>query len=118
MVPARRRPRGSGKRQKRGARERGGTNPILLLPEFLLVILNSDEFANQVSAMTSGSAQPQLPINRLSKIEFVLPPIALQKGFTQRVTEIRVMQAEQAASRQRLDDLFQSMLHRAFNGEL
>jgi len=26
--------------------------------------------------------------------------------------------AKQAASRQRLDDLFQSMLHRAFNGEL
>jgi restriction endonuclease S subunit len=62
-------------------------NPTLLLPEFLLVILNSDEFANQVSAMTSGSAQPQLPINRLSKIEFVLPPLALQKGFVQRVTE-------------------------------
>jgi hypothetical protein len=27
-------------------------------------------------------------------------------------------EASQAASRRRLDDLFQSMLHRAFNGEL
>lgn len=35
-----------------------------------------------------------------------------------RVTEIRAMQADQSASRKRLDDLFQSMLHRAFEGEL
>ena len=31
---------------------------------------------------------------------------------------IRALEADQAASRGRLDDLFQSMLHRAFNGEL
>jgi len=35
-----------------------------------------------------------------------------------RVTEIRAMEVEQATSRRRLDDLFQSMLHRAFSGEL
>jgi type I restriction enzyme S subunit len=94
------------------------TKPTLLLPEFLLVILNSDEFANQVSTMTSGSAQPQLPINRLAHIKFALPPLPLQKKFTQRVTEIRELEASQATSRTRLDALFQSMLHRAFNGEL
>jgi hypothetical protein len=35
-----------------------------------------------------------------------------------RVTDIRAMQVEQTASSRRLDDLFQSMLHRAFQGEL
>ncbi len=34
------------------------------------------------------------------------------------VTEIHAMQVEQTASRRRLDELFQSMLHRAFQGEL
>jgi hypothetical protein len=38
--------------------------------------------------------------------------------FSQKVTEIRELAAGQAASRQRLDDLFRSMLHRAFAGEL
>jgi len=42
----------------------------------------------------------------------------LQKEFAARVTEIRALQAEQAASRQRLESLFQSLLHRAFNGDL
>lgn len=47
-----------------------------------------------------------------------LPPLALQKEFASRVSEIHAMQAEQATSRRRLDDLFQSLLHRAFKGEL
>jgi hypothetical protein len=34
------------------------------------------------------------------------------------VSKIRTMQAEQTASRRQLDDLFQSLLHRAFQGEL
>jgi type I restriction enzyme S subunit len=94
------------------------TNPALLLPEYLLVILNSDGFMNQVNALTSGSAQPQLPINRLSQIMFLLPPLPLQKDFAQRAGEICEVKAQQAASRQRSEALFQSMLHRAFEGSL
>ena len=44
--------------------------------------------------------------------------VLLQEEFAARVGEIRVMQADQSASRKRLDDLFQSMLHRAFEEEL
>ncbi|TSA01599.1 MAG: hypothetical protein D4R81_05945 [Nitrospiraceae bacterium] len=47
-----------------------------------------------------------------------LPPLSLQREFAARVAEIRAMEAEQAASRHRLENLFQSMLHRAFKGEL
>jgi len=46
------------------------------------------------------------------------PSMALQKEFATRVGEIRAVQAEQTASRRRLENLFQSMLHRAFQGEL
>ena len=54
----------------------------------------------------------------LNEVEMLVPSLVLQKEFAARVSEIRAMQAEQAASRCRLDDLFQSMLHRAFQGEL
>ena len=47
-----------------------------------------------------------------------VPPLHLQKEFVKRVVEVRELEAVQAASKARLDDLFQSMLHRAFNGEL
>lgn len=45
-------------------------------------------------------------------------PFSFQYNFAARVTDIRTMENEQAASRYRLDDLFQSLLHRAFKGEL
>jgi len=47
-----------------------------------------------------------------------LPPLPLQKEFAARVSQIRAVQAEQSASRHRLEHLFQSLLHRAFQGEL
>ncbi len=50
--------------------------------------------------------------------EVPLPPLPLQREFAARVAEVRAMEAGQAESRQRLDALFQSLLHRAFAGEL
>jgi hypothetical protein len=34
------------------------------------------------------------------------------------VAEVRALETKQAESRRRLDDLFASLLHRAFRGEL
>lgn len=41
-----------------------------------------------------------------------------QQEFAARVSEIRAAQAEQAASRCQLENLFQSLLDKAFRGEL
>lgn len=57
-------------------------------------------------------------MTQLRALPVLLPPLPLQKEFAARVSDIRAMQVEQSASRRRLDDLFQSMLHRAFQGEL
>jgi hypothetical protein len=44
--------------------------------------------------------------------------MSLQNEFAKRVAEIRELEAGQATSRQRLEALFQSLLHRAFQAEL
>jgi type I restriction enzyme S subunit len=64
------------------------------------------------------AAQPLVSGNRIYPVPILVPPLALQKEFAAHVFESRAMQAEQTTSRRRLDDLFKSMLHRAFNGEL
>jgi type I restriction enzyme S subunit len=61
---------------------------------------------------------PILKKSLFERIQIPVPPLPLQKDFAVRVTEIRAVQTDQSASRKRLDDLFQSMLHRAFEGEL
>ena len=55
---------------------------------------------------------------KVMTLEVPLPTLSLQKEFAQRVIEIRTMEAAQAASRERLEALFQALLHRAFTGEL
>lgn len=44
--------------------------------------------------------------------------LSQQKEFAQRVTEICELEAAQSSSCQRLEDLFQAMLHQTFRGEL
>jgi type I restriction enzyme S subunit len=87
--------------------------------------LNADYLMGAIRLLTPhllsqriGGAQPNISQGIVRGLSIPLPPLLLQKEFAQRVTEIRELEAEQAASHRRLDALFQSLLHRAFNGEL
>lgn len=57
-------------------------------------------------------------MTQLRALPVPLPPLPLQREFAARVSEIRAMQADQTTSRRRLDDLFASILDKAFKGEL
>jgi type I restriction enzyme S subunit len=65
-----------------------------------------------------SSAQKNINLKILSELKIPVPPLPLQKEFSERLTEIRELESGQAASRRRLEELFQSLLNRAFNGEL
>lgn len=64
------------------------------------------------------AAQKNINLKTLRELDLVVPPLELQRTFVARVVEIRELEAAQAASRRRLGDLFQSLLHRSFQGEL
>lgn len=81
---------------------------------YLCVALNLRDLTDYVT----GSAQPKLNQANMNRMQIPVPPLSLQKEFAQRGGEIHRVEAVQAASRSHLDKLFQSMLHRAFNGEL
>ncbi|MGA3324295.1 MAG: restriction endonuclease subunit S [Terriglobia bacterium] len=94
-------------------------NDSKLIPVFFMNYLQNS-FARtyflQCSKRTTNLAS--INMSQLRALPVPLPPVALQRQFAARVAEIRALQARQAESRRRLDDLFQSMLHRAFQGEL
>ncbi|WP_066381098.1 restriction endonuclease subunit S [Anabaena sp. CA = ATCC 33047] len=54
-------------------------NTEKLLPEFLYFFLRSPKFGEQVNSLTSGTAQPQLPIRDLKGIKIPLPPLEEQR---------------------------------------
>lgn len=71
-----------------------------------------------IQASATGVMTRIINKSELEKIPAIIPPSPLQRQFAARITEIRELESAQAASRQRLDNLFQSLLHRAFQGEL
>lgn len=81
---------------------------------YLCEALNLRDLTDYVT----GSAQPKLNQANMNRMPIPVPPLALQKEFAQRVTEIRELEAAQTTSRTHLEALFQSMLHRAFNETL
>lgn len=64
------------------------------------------------------AAQKNINLKILRELSLVVPPLEIQRAFAARVAEIRELETAQTASHQRLDDLFQSLLHRAFQGDL
>ena len=87
-------------------------------PEFIAHYLQSPAVLAMASNMMTGASLPRISQDSILKIPVYLPPLALQQEFVVRVSKIRAIQVEQSASRSRLKDLFQSILHRAFKGEL
>jgi len=52
-----------------------------ILPRFLYLFLRSKVFQSQVEFLRTGSAQPQLPIRDINRIELPLPPLAEQRSI-------------------------------------
>ncbi|MCJ7699039.1 restriction endonuclease subunit S [Candidatus Bathyarchaeota archaeon] len=85
-----------------------------MMTEFLLASLE----AKNLMDFASNSNPPSIRKTTIEDWRIMLPPLSQQKKFADRVTEIRMLESDQAASRLRLEALFQSLLHHAFNGEL
>jgi type I restriction enzyme S subunit len=96
-----------------------GLDRARIEPRYLWSSLLFDEnIRRQTQSVTNGAIMEGWNSTIIKRLKVHVPPLARQKEFAHRVTEIRELETAQVASRGRLDDLFQSMLHRAFNGEL
>jgi len=94
-------------------------NPDKTIPEFALAVFLAYFRAGRFAAVGSQTSNvAHLGATRFAQMPFPLPPLTLQGIFAERIAEVRSAENEQFAGRQRLEDLFQSLLTRAFNGEL
>ena len=103
-----------------------GTNLIRLaldktriLPEFFASLLT--HFASDVGQLRTDNRESSysfMNTTALKGLRIYLPPVDLQESFSVRAAEVRRLEAAQATGHQRLDDLFLSLRHHAFQGEL
>jgi type I restriction enzyme S subunit len=94
--------------------------PRAVEPLFVWWLFQATSVRRELSRRATGTSGSMKNISKpkVMTLEVFVPPLPIQKEFAKRVIEIRKLKAEQATSRYRLEDLFQSLLHRAFRGEL
>lgn len=76
-------------------------------------IINSDMYV-----VKSASAQPNLLLSRIRKTQIYLPPLQLQNEFAQKVEKIEQQKQLLEQSLTELENNFNSLMQRAFKGEL
>ncbi len=86
--------------------------------EYICWLLNMPSTLQMSSGLIMGQTRSRISMGRLSTLSVPIPPIALQQSFSARVAEVHDIKEKQAVSRKSHDDLFKSLLHRAFQGAL
>jgi type I restriction enzyme S subunit len=70
------------------------------------------------SGKGSGSAIQNLLLSEMRRFKIIIPPLNFQTQFAERVQAIEEQKVKAQASLEKAEDLFNSLLQRAFNGEL
>lgn len=93
-------------------------NQNKLLPQYLIYVINSDDFIRKTKKANSGSAQPQLPIMVLSRLSFLVPTIVEQQKFIKIIQSQEYLKQSMLSQSAELETQFQALMQKAFNGEL
>jgi type I restriction enzyme, S subunit len=85
---------------------------------FLYHIFQHGRFIAFIEKEAFGAAMPALSFKVMERFEIPVPPIDLQTQFAKRVKAIEAQKAQAEASLAQAEDLFNSLLQRAFKGKL
>ncbi len=91
--------------------------PKLIVPTFLafaLKALGEEFFFNLAGVSTIGFFSKDKALN----IKVLLPPLSLQEKFAQIIQRFERLRTQQREAERQAEHLFQTVLHRAFRGEI
>lgn len=86
--------------------------------KYLEFLLNTDEVKVQFKKYSQGSTRVRLNLTMLRQIEVLYPPIELQNQFADFVKQVDKLKFEMEKSLKELEDNFNSLMQKAFKGEL
>lgn len=93
-------------------------NEKILNSFYLASYLQMDFIQKDISKKTMAVGVPKLALFRIEQLELLLPPIELQIKFHLQVELIETQKQQAKEALVKSEDLFQSLLQRAFKGEL
>jgi len=93
-------------------------NRNIIRPDFLKLLLQNSGAEIQMKNQSRGGTMDIVNVGIMRKIEIPVPPIELQNKFAERAQLIEAQKQQAQVSLQKAEDLFNSLLQRAFKGEL
>jgi type I restriction enzyme, S subunit len=87
-------------------------------PLFILYQVVSPQVQERLIGNKVEGARANISLKNVREMELYIPPISLQNQFAERVQAIEEQKAQAEASLAGAEDLFNSLLQRAFKGEL
>lgn len=93
-------------------------NTELINPFFLSFFFNSDFAKKVVSGKEVGGIQKHFNIGAIKALKIPVPPVKLQNKFASIFQNIQQQKHQIKQQQQKSEDLFQTLLQKAFNGEI
>lgn len=94
-------------------------NKEIVLPIFLVSVLQlSKDVERQIDLISHGAIMAGINVGKLKSIEIELPPLMAQQKFCRALAEIHDKAQMNSQAKTQLSELFNSLLQRAFKGEL
>ncbi len=95
------------------------TDAKLSTPEYLWSFLNSNHGKRVLLRMARGAVgQANINAQELRSIVIALPPLDLQERFAKVLHHLEPLKADQRQSTLEINELFRSLMYKAFSGEL
>lgn len=92
--------------------------PEKISPLYLFAYARTDMFVGQLIPKMKGANYPAVRDSDVRSVKIPLPPIELQEQFAEKVEKINSYIKEQNEELENAKQMFQSLLHHAFTGEL
>jgi len=88
------------------------------LPEYISYYLSSSNAQKQIWTIQAGASRQALNFEQVKSLSLYLPPLSEQQKFATIVRTTQALRGKQTQSAMQIDELFHSLMHKAFRGEL
>jgi type I restriction enzyme S subunit len=94
------------------------TNPEHIAPAYLAAYFRTAFFQARLELMSKQSTRAYVGITRQQKLPLLIPPLPLQARFAEITTSLGKLRGVHRQSETKFSELFTSLQHRAFRGDL
>jgi type I restriction enzyme S subunit len=90
----------------------------LLLPEYLTYHLGFDSYQRKIIGENAGATRQAFNYRQIKDFDIMVPPIEKQKEFVETIESHKNLREKFLSSKNKLSELFFSLQHSAFTGQL